>query len=128
MGGTHPTKMFSCCIDLIVILFFRYDSSSGLFTVPSGGDGFYYFSVFLNVDGDEYGYFDVEINGQLMCTVCGDLTISPDTDYEATSCSGIVYAVEGKHNKKLIVYLFRIIVNTLFTSVVLHNKFISSCR
>ena len=35
-------------MDAITSLFivYRYDSKTGTFTVPSGGDGFYYFSVY----------------------------------------------------------------------------------
>ena len=31
---------------LILFIVYRYDSTTGTFTVPSGGDGFYYFSVY----------------------------------------------------------------------------------
>ena len=74
---------------------FRYDSSTGTFTVPPGGDGFYYFSSFLTAHGDESGTFDVELNGELTCTVYNDFTESPSSDYEITTCNGVAYAVEG---------------------------------
>ena len=73
--------------------------------MPPGGDGFYYFSVFLTVDGAEIAYFDVEINGELICTVYSDLTESTPIDSETTMCSGVAYAVEG---------------HTLFTSLETH--------
>ena len=63
--------------------------------MPSGGDGYYYFSAFLTVDGGKFGYFDVEVNGELVCTVDADVTESPTTDEEISSCSGVTYAVEG---------------------------------
>ena len=64
--------------------------------MPPGGDGYYYFSVFLNVHGDIYVNFDVEVNGELLCTVNSDLTESSTAaDFEITSCSGVTYAVEG---------------------------------
>ena len=66
--------------------------------MPPGGAGYYYFSVFLTVDGDEAAYFDVELNGDLLCTVYGDLSES------------VAYAVEGIHDKKKI-YVVHIIVN-----------------
>ena len=31
---------------LLYLLFYRYDSTTGTFTVPPGGDGFYYFYVY----------------------------------------------------------------------------------
>ena len=63
--------------------------------MPPGGDGFYYFSLYLTVDGAEYAGFDVEANGELFCTAYTDLTESPSTDEEIASCSGVIYAVEG---------------------------------
>ena len=71
-------------------MFYRYDSTTGTFTVPPGGDGYYYFSVYLRVNGDEAGTFDVEINGELLCTAYSDLTESSSTDDQITSCSGVL--------------------------------------
>ena len=68
-----------------------------MFTVPSGADGLYYFSIYRRVDGAEWGQFNVEINGKLFCTVFSDLTESPDTDSEITTCSGVSYACEGNN-------------------------------
>ena len=66
--------------------------------MPPGGDGFYYFSVFLTAAGDESAYFDVELNGELICTVYSDLTQSPSTDSEMAFCNGVTYATEGNIN------------------------------
>ena len=63
--------------------------------MPSGGDGYYYFSVFMRADGDETASFDVELNGEIICTVNSDLTESISTDSEMMSCSAVAYAVEG---------------------------------
>ena len=75
---------------------YRYHSSTGTFTVPPGGDGFYYFSVYLLAHGAESAIFNVELNGELLCTNYSDLTESPSSDEQSTSCSGITYAAEGK--------------------------------
>ena len=82
-------------MDFITSLFIvcRYNNSTGIFTVPSGGNGYYYFSVFLTVNSGEFGYFDVEINGELICTVSSNLTQA--SEFETTSCNGAAYAVEG---------------------------------
>ena len=64
--------------------------------MPSGGDGFYYFSVYLTTEGAESAYFDLGINGQPLCSVTGDLTTIDPTDEIATSCSGVAQVVEGK--------------------------------
>ena len=93
-------------MDYIIYLFivYRYDSITGTFTVPSGGDGFYYFSSFLTADGGESGYFNVELNGDLICTLTNDLTTSSTTDSEATSCSGVAYVTEGTTKMDIVEY------------------------
>ena len=63
--------------------------------MPPGGDGYYYFTVYLCGVGDESAWFDVELNDECICTVFSEMTESPASDYEITSCSGVTYAVEG---------------------------------
>ena len=63
--------------------------------MPPGGDGFYYFSVYLCAYGLDHVYFDVELNEERICTVRSDLTETPGTDSAITSCSGVTYAAEG---------------------------------
>ena len=57
---------------------------------PGGEDGFYYFSVFLWARPDKSAYFDIEMNGELICTAAASVT-----DYEVTYCNAATYAVEG---------------------------------
>ena len=83
-------------MDYITSLFvvYRYDSTTGAFTVPPGGDGYYYFSVYLLVDSDEFGRFNIELNGETMCTAQTDQTDTPINEGQAT-CSAASYASEG---------------------------------
>ena len=74
---------------------YRYDSTTGTFIVPPGGDGFYYFSTYLRFYGGEIAGFDVKVNGELLCTAAPDLAGSPSTDLYLASCSGVAYAAEG---------------------------------
>ena len=62
--------------------------------MPPGGDGFYYFSVFLLGDDVEYGIFDIEINGEILCTVLMD---QEDTsfDFPQSACSAVIDAAGG---------------------------------
>ena len=93
-------------MDSITSLFIvcRYNNSTGIFTVPCSGNGYYYFSVFFTVNSGEFGYFDVEINGELICTVSSNLTQT--SEFKTTSCNGTAYAVEGMHASfKLFQYL-----------------------
>ena len=63
--------------------------------MSSGGDRFYYFSVYLLVSGDESAAFDIEVNGELVCEAYSDLAELPGSNVEITSCSAVVYAFEG---------------------------------
>ena len=49
-GNLALNKVVSLCIRFFlacyVIVVYRYNSTTGTFTVPPGGDGFYYFSVY----------------------------------------------------------------------------------
>ena len=60
--------------------------------MPPGGDGFYYFSVFLLVCPDRAAHFDIEINEEQLCTSGADVN-----DYEMVSCDAVAYAVEDIH-------------------------------
>ena len=62
--------------------------------MPSGGEGFYYFSSYMRTIGGELADFDIEINGERICSVTADITASTG-DREITSCSGASYLREG---------------------------------
>ena len=53
----------------------RYDSTTGTFTVPPGGDGFYYFSTYLLVVGGEWGDFEIQINGEMLCSTLFEVSM-----------------------------------------------------
>ena len=84
-------------MDSITSLFivYRYNNTTGTFTVPPGGDGFYYFSTYLLGDYDEIGQFDIQINGAILCTVRAE---QEDTlgDHPQSGCIAAIYAAEGK--------------------------------
>ena len=67
----------------------RYKSATGTFTVPPGGDGIYYYSVYLLVQDDEYSSFDIELNGDFLCTAYND---QQDTVFEEgpATCSATI--------------------------------------
>ena len=73
----------------------RYDTTTGVFTVPPGGDGVYFFSVFVRVDAGETGGFHIKLNDDVMCTTYPDHNSSGDLDYAHGSCSAVVDAVAG---------------------------------
>ena len=65
--------------------------------MPPGGDGYYYFSAYMRTVRDEISDFNVEINGDVICTVSSALGDVFASEREITSCSGVAYAVEGLH-------------------------------
>ena len=81
--------------DSITALFivYRYDSTTGTFTVPPSGDGFYYFSAYFRVVHEEYAGFDIQINGAMICTAYTDN--EEVFDQGQAACSGATYATEG---------------------------------
>ena len=65
--------------------------------MPPGGDGFYYFSAYFTVEWYEYGAFDIQINGERICTAWGETESSTFGDPVHTSCSAAAYANEGNN-------------------------------
>ena len=77
-----------------------YDSSTGTFTVPPGGEGYYYFSTNFVVRYNEVKEYEIRLNGgrhpNVLCTARGDRSESYSTDTGHTSCSATIFAAEGK--------------------------------
>ena len=70
------------------------NSTTGTFTVPPGGDGVYYFSVYLLVIDGEFGIFDMTLNDDVICTAHPDHD-NGGNDRAPGSCSAIVDVVTG---------------------------------
>ena len=85
----------------ILVCLFRYDSGTGTFTVPLGEDGYYYFSAYFVVWYYKFARFDIQINGETICTAFADRSNSGYQDRGHTSCIAVTYAAEGKTCKKL---------------------------
>ena len=84
-----------------------------MFTVPPGGDGFYYFSVYLLVQDAETGSFEIQLNGEVVCMAHSQQTDST-TDETNTSCGAVAFGTEGKDPIRQIksVFLFEFFTNT----------------
>ena len=63
--------------------------------MPPGGDGVYYFSVYLRVDAGELGRFDMRLNDDIICTTYPDHDDSAELDYASGSCSVVVNLIAG---------------------------------
>ena len=75
---------------------YSYDSSTGVFTVPPGGEGLYYFSTYLLIDLGEYGVFNIVVNDVVFCTATGDEDTNFGGDLPQATCSAVVDVDEGK--------------------------------
>ena len=65
--------------------------------MPPGGDGFYYFSTHLRGTAGEYGFSDIQINGDTLCTVITEQEETPSDGGQA-GCSAVTYATQGTKN------------------------------
>ena len=78
-----------------LLIIYRYNSTTGIFTVPSGGYGYYYFSIYLVVNYYEYGLFDIQVNGETLCSAFTDQQGTTTADSGQAACSGAAYVTEG---------------------------------
>ena len=62
--------------------------------MPPGGDGFYFFSVYLVIMADEWGRFDIRFNGDIICMAYAEQD-DTTTDETTTSCSAVASVAEG---------------------------------
>ena len=77
-----------------ILFISRYDSTTGVFTVPPGGDGVYYFSMFVMVQTGEHALLDITLNDDIICTTWPDQDATGDPS--TGSCSAVIDAVAGK--------------------------------
>ena len=93
---TRPPRQLFTIIDRYTIrqtqcFHFRYDDTTGTFTVPPGGAGYYYFSTNLVADDGELGIFDIVVNGSQTCSAIGKS--STVGEYSTATC-GIAFYIE----------------------------------
>ena len=97
-----------------LFIVYRYDRTTGTFTVPSGGDGFYYFSVYFVVIFFKSAAFDIQINGEVLCTAFTEEHQQAQPDYGQAACSAASSVTEGlvikTHLNTMLVLLF---INTV---------------
>ena len=75
-----------------------YNAGTGVFTVPSSGDGWFFFSIYMSVDYGEFAHLEIEVNDDVMCTAQGDNNESGASDAPQATCSAVVYLAEGKND------------------------------
>ena len=80
---------------------FRYDDTNrGCSLFPPGGDGWYYFFAYFRVNGDEIALFNIELNGNYLCTMVEGTILEKKTGADGSQggCGTVVYATEGNTN------------------------------
>ena len=75
-------------------VFCRYNSTTGMFTVPPGGDGMYFIYQFMTGDWGEYALFEIRINNVRMCSAHADLDVNGGSDRPSASC-GVVASLNA---------------------------------
>ena len=63
--------------------------------MPPGGDGWYYFFAHFRVVGNEYALFNIQLNGNYLCTMVEDDAGNQNSDGGQGGCGTVVYAEEG---------------------------------
>ncbi len=95
----HSTLLFQeFALVTILVLFCvpasRYNSSTGVLTVPPGSSGLWYFSIYLLVEYGEDGAFRLLLNDELLCSAYGDHDMLK-VDVSTATCSAVVSVEEG---------------------------------
>ena len=89
------------CSFITVQFNFRYNSETGTFTVPPGGDGYYSWTLYLIGANGENSEYNIEMNGERLCSVRMDQQ-QTSSDVEQSTCSAIAYAAQGTHHSRLV--------------------------
>ena len=76
-----------------------YDVTTGLFTVPPGGGGLYYFYVHFSYEPSEFSRYTIRVNGAIRCSTRGNYLNSGA--YGSSSCSIPTVVQEGKRIHRL---------------------------
>ena len=76
-------------------VYFRYNSSTGEFTVPTGGAGLYYFYVHVLVDDGEEASLSLVRNNEALCSLNADNDNSGTGDYATGTCAATVMLNTG---------------------------------
>ena len=92
----HVFCLVNCQSKYIECFSCSYDSSTGVFTVPNGGDGLYYFSTYLLVASGHYAHFNMVVNDVIVCTAYGDENSNSGADLPQATCSAVVEVSQGE--------------------------------
>ena len=75
---------------------FRYNSSTGQFTVPRGGTGLYFLYTNFFAENDRFADFAVRVNEGQVCYAKADMDNTDAADNGTPSCGVATLLSEGK--------------------------------
>ena len=70
--------------------------------MPPGGDGWYYFFAHFRVFGNEYALFNIQLNGNYLCTMVEDDGGNTTNDGGQGACGTVVYVEEGNNTRNIV--------------------------
>ncbi len=82
-------------VDIHTTMCSRYNPATGIFTVPTGGAGTYFLSIYFSVDIAKSAVLKMVGNGDLICEADGDHD-SGAGDRANGGCSGVAQLSEGE--------------------------------
>ncbi len=97
----HTTEKIHCIAHIIPDS--RYNATTGIFTVPPGGAGYYYFVARLQVHQGEWANFDLRINEAWMGRAEGDQEHNGAGDSAHTTVSVAAPLQESKFSHKKLI-------------------------
>ncbi len=78
------------------VVYSSYNNNTGIFTVPIGGAGIYYFSAYFMIGWEKLGQFVLGSTEGEICRAMGDHDSSGAQDFSQAGCSGVAQLEEGK--------------------------------
>ena len=75
-----------------LFIVYRYNTTTGVFTVPAGKGGLYYFSASFVIEHSKFGEFEIQKKHQTLCSAYADARQA----HLQTSCSAVTSADEGR--------------------------------
>ena len=83
--------------------FSRYNSTTGEFTVPPGGDGLYFFYMNLRLSDQESAYFRIMKNAAEACRAVTDFDNAGVNDFGMISCGTLDLVAEGNNLSSFVI-------------------------
>ena len=74
----------------------RYEPDTRVFTVPPGGEGYYFLTIYVTVWYSEFVEIDLRVNGKVVCTMYED-NYETSGDWSNGGCSAVTQVTQSKY-------------------------------